>query len=99
VAVLPESEARAEKWQRRLHLPFALVADADKQVADQYGQPTRFGRFGALHDLLGRLPEVAILDTRGELSPYAIHRGDGPSDRPAVDEVLAMVDRLLADGE
>jgi peroxiredoxin Q/BCP len=98
VAVLPESKARAEKWQTKLHLPFALVADADKRVVDQYGQPTRFGRLGSLHDLLGRLPQVAILDTRGELSLYAIHRGDGPGDRPAVDEVLAMVDRLLADG-
>jgi len=97
VAVLPESKARAEKWQKQLHLPFALVADADKRVADRYGQPTRLGRLGSLHDLLGRLPQVAILDARGEPSLYAINRGDGPSDRPAVDDVLAMVDRLLAD--
>ncbi len=99
VAVVPEPKARAETWQRRLHLPFALVADADKRVAEQYGQPTRFGRLGGLHDLLGRLPQVVILDTRADPELYAIHRGDGPSDRPAVEDVLAMVDRLLADAE
>jgi len=99
VAVLPDSAAKAEKLQERLHLPFALVADADKRAADQYGQPTRFGRLGSLHDLLGRLPQVAVLDARGDPELYAVHRGDGPSDRPSVDDVLAMVDRMLADGE
>ena len=98
VSVLPESAGKAEKWQQKYHLPFPLVADEDKSVAEQYGQPTRFGRLGGLHDLLGRLPQVAILDTRGgELRLHAVHRGDGPDDRPSVDDVLAMVDRLLGD--
>ena len=97
VSVLPESKAKAEKWQKKYHLPFPLVADADKRTATAYGQPTRFGKLGKRVDLLGRLPEVAILDARGDLDLYAVHRGDSPADRPSVDEILAMVDRMLAD--
>ncbi|MFC4450766.1 peroxiredoxin family protein [Halorussus aquaticus] len=96
VSVLPESKEKAEKWQQKYHLPFPLAADEDKRAAEAYGQPTRFGKLGALHDLLGRLPEVAILDARGgELRLYAVHRGEKPSDRPSVDDVLAMTDRML----
>ncbi|MFC4552984.1 MULTISPECIES: peroxiredoxin family protein [Halorussus] len=95
VAVLPEPCERAEKWQKKYHLPFGLVADEDKTVGEHYGQPTRWGKLGGLHDLLGRLPAAAILDARGELDVWAVHRGDGPDDRPEVDEVLAMVDRLF----
>ncbi|UPV76289.1 peroxiredoxin family protein [Halorussus limi] len=100
VSVLPESREKAEKWQKKTHSPFPVVADADKSVAEQYGQPTRLGKLGGLHDLVGRLPETAILDGRGgDLRLFAVHRGDKPADRPSVDDVLAMVDRMLADGE
>jgi peroxiredoxin Q/BCP len=95
VSVLPESEGKAEKWQTKFHLPFPLVADEDGAVADQYGQPVRFGRLGGLHDLLGRMPMAAILDARDGLELYAVHRGGTPADRPPVDDVLAMVDRML----
>jgi peroxiredoxin Q/BCP len=97
VSVLPESEKRAEKWQKEVHLPFALVADEDKRVAAQYGQPTRLGKLGKLHDLVGRLPQTVVLDAREQLRLYAVHRGGSPGDRPDVDDVLAMVDRMLAD--
>ncbi|WP_158058655.1 peroxiredoxin family protein [Halorussus halophilus] len=97
VSVLPESEKRANKWQKKLHLPFPLVADEDKAVAEQYGQPTRWGKLGSLHDLLGRLPEVAILDARDGLQLWSIHRGEKPDDRPTVDEVLQRLDTLLGD--
>ncbi len=97
VSILPESKATAEEWQERYHLPFALVADEGKDVAAAYGQPTRFGKLGELSDLLGRMPQTAILDARDGLELHAVHRGDSPGDRPSVDDVLAMVDRLLAD--
>jgi peroxiredoxin Q/BCP len=98
LAVLPESKAKATKWQRKTHLPFPVVADAETTVADQYGQPTRLGKLGGLHDLLGRLPQTAILDGRGgDVELFAVHRGEGTDDRPPVDDVLAMVDRLLGD--
>ncbi|USZ69654.1 peroxiredoxin family protein [Halorussus salilacus] len=97
VSVLPESKAKAEKWQEKYHLPFALVADEDTRVADRYGQPVRFGALGKRIDLAGRMPQVAILDVRDDPQLYAVHRGDSPGDRPSVDDVLAMVDRMLAD--
>jgi len=97
ISVLPESEERARKWQKKFHLPFALVADEDKRVAAQYGQPTRFGRLGKRFDLLGRMPQTAILDARDGLRLYAVHSGDSSGDRPDVDDVLTMVDRMLAD--
>ncbi|WP_238398231.1 peroxiredoxin family protein [Halorussus salinus] len=98
VAVLPESKAKATKWQQKTHLPFPVVADAETTVAEQYGQPTRLGKLGGLHDLLGRLPQTAILDGRGgDVELFAVHRGEGTDDRPPVDDVLAMVERLLGD--
>jgi peroxiredoxin Q/BCP len=96
VSVLPEAREKAEQWQRKYHLPFPLVADAEKRAGEQYGQPTRFGKLGKLHDLLGRMPETAVLDARGgELRLFAVHRGGNPGDRPSVDDVLAMGDRML----
>jgi peroxiredoxin Q/BCP len=98
VSVLPEATEKAEKWQEQYHLPFPLVADAEKEAGEQYGQPTRFGKLGTLHDLVGRMPETAVLDARdGELRLFGLHRGDSPGDRPSVDDVLAMVDRMLED--
>jgi len=98
VSVLPEPKETAEKWQKKFHLPFPLVADEEKTVAAAYGQPTRWGKLGKRFDVLGRLPQTAILDARdGDLRLFAVHRGDGASDWPSVDDVLAMVDRLLAD--
>ncbi|WP_115863196.1 peroxiredoxin family protein [Halorussus litoreus] len=98
VSVLPESKAMAETWQKKFHLPFPLVADEEKTVAAAYGQPTRWGKLGRVSDLLGRLPQTAILDARGGDSRlFAVHRGDGADDWPSVENVLAMVDRLLAD--
>jgi peroxiredoxin Q/BCP len=110
VSILPESRGKAEKWQGKYHLPFPLVADEEKSVAEQYGQPTRFGKLGKLFDLVGRMPQTVILDARDKipgaqdeipdaregLRLYAVHRGDSPTDRPSVDDVLAMVDWMLA---
>ena len=99
VSVLPESKGTAEKWQKQYHLPFPLVADEEKTVAEQYGQPVRFGKLGTLLDLVGRMPQTVILDVRHEPRLYAVHRGGSPGDRPSIDDVLAMVDRMLADDE
>ncbi|WP_337250850.1 peroxiredoxin family protein [Halorussus caseinilyticus] len=96
VSVLPESKGKARKFQKKFHLPYALVADAEKTASEQYGQPTRLGGLGARIDLVGRMPETAVLDARGgDLRLHAVHRGDSPSDHPSVDDVLAMVDRAL----
>lgn len=92
VSVLPESVERTQRWQEMYTLPFPLLADPAKEVGAQYGQPTRFGVLAELHDLIGRMPEVIILDTRdGVLQPVYVHKGSLPGDRPSVEELLDQV--------
>ncbi|EMA43759.1 redoxin domain-containing protein [Halococcus saccharolyticus] len=97
VSVLPEPKARAREWQESFDLPFPLLADPDTEVGDQYDQPTRFGALGELHDLVGRMPQTVILDTRNDdLDAHSIHEGDSPADRPSIDAILGELDDLLA---
>lgn len=92
VPVLPEPVERAREWQDQFDLPFPLLADPDKDVAETYDQPTRYGKLGAVHDLIGRLPQSVILDTRGdEAEVVYTYEGEGATDRP---EVAALVDRI-----
>jgi len=95
--ILPEPPERAAEWRDNFdrEFPFPLLADKDKQVAEQYDQPTRFGALGSLHDLIGRLPQSVILDTRdGDPEVIYTYEGDSVSDRPEVDELLGQVEEL-----
>jgi peroxiredoxin Q/BCP len=93
--VLPEPVERAREWQEQFDLPFPLLADPDKDVAEKYDQPTRYGRLGALHDLIGRMPESVILDTRGdEAEVVYTYEGESPGDRPEVETLLTEIDDL-----
>lgn len=93
--VLPEPVERAREWQAEFDLPFPLLADPGKDVAERYDQPTRFGALGKLHDLLGRMPASVVLDTRGD-EPEVVYsyRGDSPGDRPGVDALVEEVSAL-----
>jgi peroxiredoxin Q/BCP len=93
--ILPEPVERAESWQEQFDLPFPLLADPDKDVADRYDQPTQYGTLGKLHDLLGRLPESVILDTRGEKAEIVYtYEGESAGDRPEIATLLEEIDRL-----
>lgn len=93
--VLPEPVERAEQWQAQFDLPFPLLADPAKNLADKYDQPTRYGTFGEFHDLIGRLPESIILDTRGELAEIVYtYEGESPGDRPDVETLVGEIDDL-----
>jgi peroxiredoxin Q/BCP len=96
VSVLPEPADRTQKWNDQYDLPFPLLADERKDAADAYDQPTRFGVLGSLHDIIGRMPETVVIDTRGT-SPAVAHidRGEMPADRPSVDELLETVADLV----
>ncbi len=101
VSVLPEDRETAEEWQKQYHLPYPVLADAEKQLAEQYDQPTRYGLFGRIHDIIGRMPAAIVLDLRWSdpMETYA-HRGDTTSDRPRIDDLLSALDsaaRLGAD--
>lgn len=90
--VLPESVERAEEWQARFDLPFPLLADPGKDVADKFDQPTQYGALGKLHDLIGRLPESVILDTRADEAEIVYtYEGDSPGDRP---EIATLADEI-----
>jgi peroxiredoxin Q/BCP len=93
--ILPESAARAESWKDNFEgaFPFPLLADESKAVADSYDQPTQYGALGSLHDLIGRLPQSIILDTREE-APEVIftHRGESAADRPEATDLIGAVE-------
>jgi len=95
--ILPESRDRAASWKDNFEetFPFPLLADEEKRVAEAYDQPTRYGSVGALHDMLGRLPQSLIIDTRGDAPEVVfMHRGDAVDDRPTVTELLTEVENV-----
>jgi peroxiredoxin Q/BCP len=94
-SILPESVEQTREWQSQYDLPYPLLADPDAAVGDQYDQPVRFGPLGKLSDFFGRMPEVALLDLRGDRPEIAYsYRSKSTFDRPEVDEVLAELDNL-----
>ncbi|MFW6320572.1 MAG: peroxiredoxin family protein [Halohasta sp.] len=93
VSVLPEPKERAAEWAANYNLPFPVVADPDTETADRFGQPVRFGFLGELHDLLGRMPLVVMIDLRGDESRLIYsHVGNAPSDRPTIEGLLLEID-------
>lgn len=97
VSIVPEPAERLADWQADYDLPYPLLADADAAVGDAYDQPVRFGLLGSLSDFLGRMPEIVVLDTRGDEPRVAwTHAGRSTFDRPAIADVLAAVDEALA---
>lgn len=80
-------------------LPFPLLAAPSKRVSEGFDQPTRFGRLGSLHDLVGRMPLAVVLDVcDGEPVIAVVHEGSTPGDRPDVDELLAAAEDLDSAG-
>jgi peroxiredoxin Q/BCP len=101
VSVVPEPLDRVEQWQAEYDLPYPLLADPNASVGDAYGQPVRFGLLGDVSDFLGRMPQVVILDRDSDAgSPEVVYTYSSNStfDRPSVDELLATLDDLAADG-
>ncbi|WP_018256127.1 peroxiredoxin family protein [Halomicrobium katesii] len=93
--ILPEPVERARKWQSQFDLPFPLLADPDKQIGEAYDQPTRFGKLGRVHDMIGRMPESVILDTRGDEAEIVYtYAGGSPGDRPEIETLVDEIDQL-----
>ena len=93
VSVLPEGRETAEEWQKQYHLPFPVVADAEKRWGERFDQPRKYGLLGRLHDVIGRMPATLVLDLRWSdpMETFA-HRGESKTDRPRIDELLAAID-------
>lgn len=97
VAVMPENEADARDWHAKYDLPHPVLADPETVVGDALDQPVRFGILGQVHDVVGRMPTLAILDLRGgRPRTVYVHRGSSWMDRPGVDELLSALDRATA---
>jgi peroxiredoxin Q/BCP len=95
VSVLPEDRETARAWVERYELMYPLLADPDGVAADAYDQPTRFGTLGEAVDLIGRLPQALVLDTReADLRHGWAHEGTDTGDRPTVDELLDAVTQV-----
>lgn len=95
VSVLPEPVDRAEAWQDDYHLPYPLLADPDVEVGDAYDQRVRFSILGRFSDFFGRMPEVFVIDRRGDEPEIAwSYEGSSTFDRPDVEDVLAALDDL-----
>ena len=98
VSIVPEPRERVAEWQSAYDLPFPLLADPDATAGDAYDQPVRFGFLGDLFDFVGRMPEAVVVDLRGEPRVAWSHAGTSTYDRPSVDDLLARLDEVLADG-
>jgi len=94
VSVVPEDLEDVREWQESYDLPFPLLADPDASVGERYDQPVRFGILGDFSDFLGRMPEAVVLDTRdpGRIRTVYVHRGSSTFDRPAIDDLLDVID-------
>ncbi|XVH30239.1 peroxiredoxin family protein [Haloferacaceae archaeon DSL9] len=94
VSILPHPAAHVREWADAQALPFPAVADPETTVSEAYDQPIRFGRFGRLHNLIGRMPLAVLVDLRGSPTVEYVHPGSTPLDRPGVETVLAELDAL-----
>lgn len=95
VSIVPEPVEQVAEWQERYELPYPLLADPEAAVGEAYDQPVRFGILGEFSDFLGRMPEVVIVDRRGDESGIAyVYTGRSTFDRPDVDDLLAELDDL-----
>lgn len=94
IGILPEPEERAADWVDHHDMPYPMLADPDSAVADKYGQPVKFGPVGRRVDLLGRMPQVAIVDVRQEPELLWRHTGSSPVDRPKLDRVLRELEKF-----
>lgn len=98
VSVLPEPVEDTADWQAKYDLPYPLLADPEVEVGDALEQRVRFGPLGKVSDFFGRMPEVFVIDRRGDGPEVAwAYEGNSTFDRPDVDEVLAVLDGLRAE--
>jgi peroxiredoxin Q/BCP len=95
VSIVPEPLEKVESWQDSYDLPYPLLADPDATVGDAYGQPVRFGVLGKISDFFGRMPEVVIVDRRGDNPTMAYaYEGSSTFDRPEIEDLLGQLDAL-----
>ena len=81
----PDSQQAFRTYWQKQRMPFPGLADPKHVAAKQYQQPVRLLK-------LGRMPMQLIVDEAGVIRHR--HEGNGMSDIPSCDELLAQVDRV-----
>lgn len=98
VSIVPEPRGKVQSWQDSYDLPYPLLSDPETAAGETFDQPVRFGFLGGLSDLLGRMPEVIVVDGReGDTRVAWSYAGRSTFDRPSVDDVLDALDDLRED--
>ncbi len=89
LVVNPEGVAEVKAFAESQGLPFPMLVDPGHEVANRYGQEVNLLK-------LGRMPALAVLDREGVVR-YE-HRAGSMMDTPKNSDVLAVLDRLNAEG-
>jgi peroxiredoxin Q/BCP len=87
LAVGPNSPATFEQYWQNERIPFIGLPDPDHRVALLYRQEVNLFR-------LGRMPLNCVVDGNGHIR-YA-HYGNSMRDIPSNDELLQVIDELIA---
>mgnify|MGYP005850388219 CR=1 FL=1 len=90
LVVGPDDAAGFARYWGEHDLPFVGLPDPSHSVLKLYGQEVNLFK-------LGRMPAQAIVDRRGMVR--YVHYGHDMSDIPPNDELLGLLDELIAEGE
>jgi peroxiredoxin len=85
IAVGPESRQQFAVWWRANDMPFTGIADPEHRLAKVYSQQMKILRGG-------RMPALFVID-KGRRIRFS-HFANSPSDIPANEEVLALLEKL-----
>jgi peroxiredoxin len=85
VVIGPDNASAFRDYWQREQLPFIGLPDPQHGVLKRYGQEINLFK-------LGRMPAQVIVDREG-IARY-VHYGDGMSDIPSNEELLAVLDAL-----
>ncbi len=85
IAVGPEDAKAFTAWWHDHQMPFVGIPDPKHDIAKLYNQQFKLIRGG-------RLPALAVIDIEGKTR--LMHYSDLPSDIPADEEVLSLLDKL-----
>lgn len=85
ITVGPEEADKFTGWWREHQMPFIGIPDPKHDIANLYSQQFKIFKGG-------RLPALVVIDRDGKIR--LMHYADLPSDIPADEEILSLLDKL-----
>ena len=89
ITVGPEDAESFAKWWHEHQMPFTGIPDPKHEIAKTYNQEFKLLRGG-------RMPAMMVIDKNGQIRFR--HYADLPSDIPADEDVLALLDKMNKEG-